>query len=488
MLVQVPMSLLKIKLPYLLFIIALATTLLVCYRPFLGSMNSSYDKLTESPFDKIIFVTIDTLRADHLSNYGYPRETAPFLSSLIERGVLFENAFTASSHTAPSHASIFTSLFPHQHNVLRNYDSLDPKFYNLSKALSAKGYEQAAITAVKFLEGNVGFPVLAPELDLESAGFSRKTWYRNAQVNIDRAINWLTKKKNPEKFFLWLHFYDVHEWDNKKNLPKEYLQTFANEGNDNIVDFVSKQHNISEKFHGTRQKFKGALDRYDGRIRFVDDQLQRLYQHIQSFDSSKNTLWVITSDHGEGLGAHNYKDHGEFLYQEQLKVPLIFFSENTYIPKRRVSDLVRTIDIMPTLLSLSGAQSAIQEQKLAGLALTPLLQYGTWNSAGISYSLAERRPKDDTPLRRNWEDGNIFSLHDLNEKFIFHSLSAHEFYDLEKDPLEERNLGLAPSQLNQEFQSGVNNMQDFYKNGQSTPSEQKLDKDQYEELKTLGYM
>ena len=106
---------------------------------------SSFAK--ELPTDRIFLITIDTLRADHLGCYGYPRQTSPFLDSMASRGVLFEHSFAPTSMTAPSHASIFTALYPIQHRVLRNGDRLDDSFYTMAEFLKGKGYLTGAVVS-----------------------------------------------------------------------------------------------------------------------------------------------------------------------------------------------------------------------------------------------------------------------------------------------------------------------------------------------------
>jgi arylsulfatase A-like enzyme len=437
------------------------------------------------PFKRIIFVTIDTLRADHLKAYGYLRQTAPFIDSLLSRGTYFTQAFTAASHTAPSHTSMFTSRFPYQHRVLRNHDQLDEKFYTLPKALQSNGFITAALPAVSFLEGKVGFPQLPAEEDLKGSGIHKTLRYRNAEVNTNRALHFL-KGKQDKKLFLWLHYFDVHEWDNLKGLPKEYHHLHDQDDPEELINFITKEHRISVNFHKTREKFFAAINRYDARLRFVDDQLKKLHSFMQEQNMLDDTLWVITSDHGEGLGAHNYKEHGEYLYQEQLHIPLIFYSSREDLRRGAISELVRTVDLLPTLLNLSGL-SAPCDQKLEGLSLRPLLQTGNWANKRVMYSFAERRPKDDTPLRRNWEPGEVFSVHDQSEKYIHHTEGTNEFYNLKSDPHEEVNLGKKLTELKTIFLKKVQQMLQFHQSGEKL-QDQKLSPDQYQELKTLGYM
>ena len=437
------------------------------------------------PFKRIIFVTIDTLRADHLKAYGYLRQTTPFIDSLLSKGSYFTQAFTAASHTAPSHTSMFTSRFPYQHRVLRNHDQLEDTFYTLPKALEKNGFITAALPAVSFLEGKVGFPQLSAEEDLKGSGIHETLRYRNAEVNTQRAMHFLQNKQN-KKIFLWLHYFDVHEWDNLKNLPEQYHTLHDQDDPDQLIDFITREHRISVNFHKTREKFFAAMNRYDARLRYVDDQLKKLHDFLAENKMLDDTLWVITSDHGEGLGAHNYKEHGEYLYQEQLHIPLVFYSSREDLQRGAIDELVRTVDFLPTLLELNGIPVPT-DQNLEGLSLKPLLQTGRWADKRVMYSFAERRPKDDTTLRRNWEPGEVFAVHDQSDKYIHHTEGTNEFYDLKTDPHEEINLGKKLTELKEIFSNKVREMLKFHESGHKL-QDQKLSPDQYEELKTLGYM
>ena len=154
-----------------------------------------------SPPDRIFLITIDTLRADHLGTYGYPRGLSPFLDSLAEKGVVFTDAQSSISHTAPSLASMFTGLQPAQHRLLRNGQRLAPAILSLAEVLKEKGYNTAAFTPLRFLRG-------------VSQGFDHfpLNKYDSAPGILRRASEWLAARPAGEKLFLWVHLYDVHEW------------------------------------------------------------------------------------------------------------------------------------------------------------------------------------------------------------------------------------------------------------------------------------
>ena len=159
-------------------------------------------------YDHIVFVTLDTLRADHLHTYGYPRNISPFIDGLAERGVVFERAYASISSTGPSHATMFTGLYPLQHRVQKNGQGLPNEFVTLAESLAARGFDTGAFVSSRasLRSGNLdrGFQVYDDP--------QRKTGapYRPANETIDAAIDWLENRRDSGPYFLWLHLFDMH--------------------------------------------------------------------------------------------------------------------------------------------------------------------------------------------------------------------------------------------------------------------------------------
>lgn len=444
---------------------------------------------TEDPtIKRVIFVTIDTLRADHLKSYGYPRSTAPFLDRLAENGVRFSNAFSASSHTAPSHTSMFTSLYPFQHAVLRNHDSIAPGLIGLAQMVEQAGFEVAAFPSVNFLEGKVGFPQIPKEHDIPQAELSGKLWYRNASTQIKRATHWVESYRTKDTFFIWLHFYDVHQWEGGGQLPEKYLETMKQSSSPELAKYLTESQNIPVSFFKEERKMLKAINSYDARLLFVDDQLREFENFLESKNLDKNTLWVITADHGEGLGNHNYAGHGEQLYNEQLHIPLIFSFSDRRLRGTTVSNLVRTIDFLPTFADLLKQDLGKREPKMQGVSLLPLVDPKNGSAAVPQFNFAQRRPKDERSFRRDWEEGELFAVQDLSRKIIDHTQGTDEFFDLENDKFEMQNRAgkddpsekMLRGKLEEILKQGVT----LGNSAEATPAKP----EELEELKALGYL
>lgn len=462
---------------YVLIFAAILLTIGVCF-------------LVKSPplgkIDRVIFVTIDTLRADHVGVYGYPRNVTPFIDNLAGNGVVFEKAFSAAPHTAPSHATMFTALYPFQHNVLRNHEVLDPSIFTLAKAVESSDMRVAAFTSVKFLEGKVGMPFedgVSNRLDKKF----KKHWYRSATNVVDNALAWIREQSKDDDFLVWLHFYDVHQWAGKKNMPAKFRDEIEKLPQAEHLEFLKKHHNTPVSFFGSEEKTLNAINGYDARLLYVDNELKRLSDSLAAEGKNENLLWVITSDHGEGLGNHNYEGHGQFLYQEQLHIPLIFAFSDSRLSPHKNSSLVRTVDLLPTLVEALGASAGKAAAKWQGSSLVPLIQGKDSLSHKNTLSFAERRPKDEISFRRTWEDGEVYSLHDLKAKVVEHSNGVDEFYDLEKDPFEESNQSGNKNPLEERLRHSLGNLFDPSMR-MSTKEQSPQTPEELEELKSLGYL
>jgi len=236
------------------------------------------------PDCNVILITIDTLRADHLGCYGYPRQTSPFIDKLARDGILFRRAFASMPTTAPSHASIFTSLYPLQHKVLKNSHILNDSFLTLAELLSAMNYQTAAfVSAVPVSRSNLsqgtnlsqGFDVFdgrtkkankkglyrwANKIGLyrwaNKKGLYRrankKGLYRKAKGTVDAAIKWLDERRSTDRFFLWIHLFDPHL---PRNPPESFLGTFRNQptkDRDSFVRFLLEEHHTDFDFYGNK--------------------------------------------------------------------------------------------------------------------------------------------------------------------------------------------------------------------------------------------
>ena len=439
-------------------------------------------------FDNVVLVTIDTLRADHLGTYGYPRPVSPFLDSLAAEGVRFDRAVAASSHTAPSHTSIFTSQFPARHGVLFNGVNLQPGIPTLASTFRDAGFDTAAFVSVRFLRGSArGF---------ETRNFHSKAGHRSAERTVDRALEWLESREGDARFLLWVHLFDVHSSQKEGRPPADLLEEMRQDArarDGELKRFLVQEHGIPPSFLALEaRRFEGRelerIHRYDALIASVDRELRRLFEGLDGMPSGSRTLWVVTADHGEGLGNHHYGGHGKHLYSEQIRVPLIFHGgANGFTPKT-IDQQVRHVDLFPTIAELAGLDLQSADLELEGRSLVPLLD--GLGLDGTEPAFAQRRPADSLRIKGGWPDELVLVAESDRFKYILHSEADDELYDLEADPLELENLIGTGLPEERELSSWLARKYQFMVEHPLTtdPEGVQIESEYVEELKALGYL
>ncbi len=300
----------------------------------------------------VLLITIDTLRADHLSCLNPQSLPTPHIDELAARGARFLQAFAQVPLTTPSHASILTGTYPQVHKV-RDMGGfvLDKSVPTLASLAHEAGFETAAFVSSAVLSHNYGLNRGFETYNDDMGGKREGGLLPGVVAEIrgdtvtERALGWLEQHQNgsrgdsPRKnFFLWVHYYDPHS-------PYEPPMPF---------------------------KAKYSKDPYSGEVAFVDAEAGRLLQWLGDHGLNEKTLIVLTADHGESLGDHGESTHGVFLYDSTMHIPLVVAGPG--IPKgRSVDQQVRSIDIMPTITDFLTISSG---NRVQGTSLMPLLTSG----------------------------------------------------------------------------------------------------------------
>ncbi|MGB5161359.1 MAG: sulfatase [Thermoanaerobaculia bacterium] len=381
---------------------------------------------TLAPTRGFILISIDTLRADHLSCYGYTRVTSPFIDTLAARGVLFENAFVQLPGTLPSHMSIFTGLYPAEHGVYPPDGVLSPEIPTLPEIFQANGFRTGGFTEGGYVDGDYGF-ARGFEVFSDRAGQVES----DVEETFGRGLEFLEGLEDDEPFFLFLHTYSVHDpYTPMEPYSSLYWQgpvpnTFEPTG-PNLVAVNRGELQITPR---TTKYFESL---YDGSINYVDDMLRQLFSDLARLRLSDQITLVLTSDHGEEFREHGRMVHQQ-VYPETLRVPLIFLHPGLHKP-RRVQSLVESIDIAPTLLDIAGL--AIPQQ--SGRSLVDLLLGGHEPEESQAYAESFVNPTR-TVLRLNKNGFSQFlatSLLQSDQKpvWVSHSVS----FDVASDEIRFR--------------------------------------------------
>jgi len=292
----------------------------------------------------IFLIIIDTLRADHMSCYGYERQTTPNLDSLAASGTLFSRCQAQSPWTLPSSASIWTGLSTRSHQAgmrnLVNY-GLDSNLESIATLLKDEGYVTLGFVNVMFLGHPFGFNNGFDHYSVTDQGHGR------AALTIDEALAWFSDNQgNPNPKFTVIHLYDVHS---PYNPPEPFDRQFSPDGTGGVTEWEDSLGTILNP-----EALKHLINMYDGEIAWVDSELGRFFGELRRNGIAENAYIIVVSDHGEEFLEHGRGFHGFALYQEQLHVPLIVAGPG--IPAGAVdSTLCGQFDILPVIAGFIGA-------------------------------------------------------------------------------------------------------------------------------------
>jgi arylsulfatase A-like enzyme len=402
----------------------------------------------------ILLIVIDALRADRLSAYGHSRPTSPAIDRFAREGTLFEQAFSTSSYTLPSHASIVTGLYPYQHGVEWGSSHHWARHATLPELLQPRGYRTGAFSGNTFWftrEHGFGqgfhhfddFFHSFADMALRTAygmAFSRQVLWRLGYEDIparkratgtnQRVLRWLAGDTG-RPFFVTINYMDVHD---PYIPPEPYRNRFATRPNPGGL--LNWELHVPEKL--TPEELQSELDAYDGAIAYVDDQIGALVAAIRKSRADRDLLVVITSDHGEEFGEHNGFLHGSHLYREAIHVPLVVWQPGRVPSGVRIGQPVSNASIPATILDAIGAPAP---PELAGS-----LQRLWKEPAAVEWPWPLIEMK-----HRPWESelapvhyGSLRSLVSPDLHYIDHDTQGPQLYDWVNDPRETTDLVKRP--------------------------------------------
>ena len=402
----------------------------------------------------VIVIVVDTLRADHLSAYGYERETSPFLDSLAAEGVRFENAISPSSWTQPSHASMLTGRYTYEHQA--ETKPLDNRFATIGEAMQAEGYRTGAFSAnTLFFTRRQGFGrgflhfednyQSVPDAFLNSSlygflfdfyGLRKVLNYEGAperklasDVNAS-AVRWAERSDQP--FLLFINYFDVHD---PYTPPEPYRSRFTSVPNPGglINGYVERYHPEL-----TPEQLQSEIDAYDGSINYVDDQIKALFGELEQRGLLENTIVVVTADHGESLGEHGLLQHSASLYRQEIHVPLIVWGAGVPAGKE-IDTPVSTIALPSTILDLLGANDGT----FPAQPLTLLFDGNV--PAGWAQPISEVAQFEGAAEQNPTTYGEMKSVIGDDLQYIVHEEFGDELYNWRSDPQETDNLSADPA-------------------------------------------
>jgi len=332
----------------------------------------------------VLVVVIDTLRADHMSLYGYGRETSPHLDVIARQGVVFDNDISPSPWTLGSHASMLTGRYPHENGVDHEV-ALDHRYPTLPEIFDAHGYRTGGFSANVYYFARRsglarGFLHFDDYFYSAASMFFRTLWgriinkytpdsprfdelyarKRAPQVN-QELLSWIDRDRS-KPFFAFINYFDIHEPYLPLHPYREMFYGVSTKDAPPSIDqrIDRKEHPYLYRVsHMSPQDFQHQVDAYDGAIYYVDEQIASLFAELEKRGLSQNTLVVITSDHGECFGDHGLLTHWNSLYREIVHVPLIYYSPGKIPAGVRITKTVSAVSLPATVLELAGIKTDI---------------------------------------------------------------------------------------------------------------------------------
>jgi arylsulfatase A-like enzyme len=388
----------------------------------------------------ILLVTIDTLRADHLSSYGYHWQTSPAIDRLASEGVRFDRAYSVIPLTGPSHFSIFTGRYPQEHGARINGVAVPEatKWVFLPQILQKLGYTNVAYVSAWPLTSHLTrldrwFEVYDEDLTRKYQVFNSS---RYAEDVLPRAVSWLNQNNAKSPFFMWVHFFDPHS-------PYSWREAFGSP-----KPSGHKRPGMAWRSSSLRQRIKN----YDSEISYTDHHVGKLLEAIDRNGLRESTLVILTSDHGEGLGEKGYVGHGRRLYESILRVPLIMRFPNRIPEGKVIRENVSLLDVTPTVLGLVTGSGSTDHKSFAGLNLVPAIERGErmprrpvrsvtfggkkgWTPGWLSWIWTNQ---DRMPLRLARLDGHTKWVWSPRENRLFMVETDKDPFDLTPQLLHDR--------------------------------------------------
>lgn len=422
----------------------------------------------------VLLVTIDTLRADHLSAYGYERPTSPNLDRLASKGALFEVAYAPVPSTTPSHATLFTSRYPLGHGVVRNGIPLGEELPTLPMMLTEKGYRTAAFVSSFPVSREFGLARGFAHFDDLFDGptsIARRRWNgrqvdggfdRLAEDTVDAAIAWWTSQPDGGPRFVWVHLFDPHA---PYRAPPPYGDAFRRE---------------------SPTRVEKRIDAYDGEILYADAQLGRLVDGLSGDAGPRGLLTIVTADHGEAFGERGWGGHGRSVFDEEVRIPLVVQWPGVVRAGARVSAVAHLVDVLPTVAAATGLDA--RDRSFGGADLLPSIAGERADDPQRAVYLQRPYFEDRRRARRRGMVGFYFGVRRGSWKYIEAlEQERRSLFDLAVDAGERSDLAAEHTERATEMSSLIAAWREREVTNAAVPAPALTSKEVRRKLRALGY-
>lgn len=432
----------------------------------------------------LLFISIDTLRADHLGYSGYQRNTSPYIDAFAKKNITFNNFYTVVPKTGPSMTSFFTGRYIQNHGVVMNHLKKDPTIKTFTQLLPDT-FKKAAFIANPVLNKKRGYADGFTDFSVSHEKYLSHDELSQKGLSYS-AINWLKKLTQKDKFFLWVHYLDPH---GPYRPPQEFNELFVNdkfydETRKVTLDYIPEDPKAENVVLGAVPRYQRLSDideadyytaQYDAEIRYTDREVNKLLDFLEAQELMEKTIIVITADHGESLGEHNYYfEHGMLVNEGSIHIPLIIHHPDIKKPLS-VNSFLQNIDLAPTLLSEYGLKF---QEPVDGLNFREIYHGNQPNEELRDYVYS-----CTTHDYKNYFE----TIRTPDQKLIRINEKEYEYFDLKNDPFEEHNLVTNPNFDHNQMRNEITLFQKFGKSAHRSATDVKIDKETMKGLKELGY-
>jgi predicted AlkP superfamily pyrophosphatase or phosphodiesterase len=485
----------KIRLFFLVLVICAVVFTAAAY--FLQSKKCVNDDLN------VILIVLDTVRADHMTSYGAERDTTPFIDRLAKQSTLFTNAYSTSCWTLPSHGSLFTGRYAFSHGATQEHLYLEDTYTTLAERLSLKDYQTVAFSAnplvgdsTNMLQGfDRNYQILTKK--------RKKTFFQNMSQAFNSMISqhplnasmkkwWALKYKPNKPFFIFFNYMDAHS---PYKPPRRYAKMMVKKEDIQRINEIPQDWPLyyTGEIQYTAEDFELLNSLYDAEIRYLDDAVKDLVLFLEKRNALKNTLLIITSDHGENIGDHGLIDHVFALYNTTLHIPLIIKHPILFPEGAECSAPVQINDLFKTILAVCQIQRGIKQEYLYSLLpenwsnipdsrlLFSEYFYPKQALSCFAGDSAEMRVLER--FRRSLRSAQIQGI-----KAIEASNGRNEFFDLKMDPAETQNLYSSGHEDYHLIKARMDKFIESLPKATELKTKPKFSKKEIERLKALGYM
>lgn len=394
----------------------------------------------------IVLISLDTLRPDHLGCYGYTRKTSSNIDEIAREGVLFSHTYSSTSWTLPAHISLLTSHNCAHHQVYYPFQKMKPQIPTLADVLKTNQYFTVAFTGGAYLSSSYGFAKGFDSYQEISLRGNAATRYDEAERLAEIICDWL--QNNREKsFFLFLHTYQPHDpYANLSPLGKTFLNEHSKWKKIKVATLFGKKGRYQT--HLTEEEKQNVIDLYDGEIKYTDiSYIRPILEKLKELGLYENSLIILTSDHGEEFYDHEAWLHDHSVYEEAIRIPLIIKFPHSQYKGEKVQQIVRIVDIMPTILDVLNIKNS--SLSMDGKSLLPLITGRETQDRTFVADLALRDYRDIYPTVIAMNQGDYKFIHNKKIKSPYTARVSKNFgdkqtelYDLKKDPKETKNIVL----------------------------------------------